>query len=155
MSFVRPLILFAALAAAPAAFAQVAVIDPWVRGTVPAQKVTGAFMQLKSATDVALVGVSSPVAGITELHEMKMEGGVMRMAGVKAVDLPAGKTVALEPGGYHVMLMALKAPLAEGQEVPLTLTFRDKAGKSSTIQVSAPVRSLTSAPAGMSMHGKH
>ena len=66
----------------------------------------------------------------------------MRMAAVKRVDLPAGKTVELSPGGYHVMLMDLKAPLKEGEQVPVTLTFEDKAGKRFTADVKAPVRAL-------------
>lgn len=151
MGIVRTLTLVVALAAAPAALAQVAVMDPWVRGTVAAQKSTGAFMQLKSASDLALVGVSSPAAGIAELHEMKMDGGVMRMAAVKKVDLPAGKIVELAPGGYHVMLMALKAPVREGEKVPVTLTFEDKAGKRFTMDVQAPVRALTASAS----HPKH
>lgn len=150
MPSIRPLILLLALAIAPAAFAQVAVLDPWVRGTVPAQKTTGAFMQLKSATDVALVGVSSPAASVVELHEMKMEGGMMRMGAVKRLDLPAGQIVTLSPGGYHVMLMGLKAQAREGDKVPVTLTFEDKAGRRFTMDVQAPVRSLTATP-----HSKH
>jgi len=151
MEIVRSLVLFATLAAAQSALAQVAVMDPWVRGTVPAQKSTGAFMQLKSASDVALVAASSPAAGIVEIHEMKMDGGVMRMAAVKRVDLPAGKTVELSPGGYHVMLMDLKAPLKEGEQVPVTLTFEDKAGKRFTADVKAPVRALTASASMPSM----
>ncbi|CAG1004336.1 hypothetical protein BURK1_03107 [Burkholderiales bacterium] len=147
MNIVRTLTLAAALAAAPAALAQVAVVDPWVRGTVAAQKSTGAFMQLRSASDVALVGASSPVAGIVEIHEMKMDGGVMRMSAVRKLGLPAGKTIDLKPGGYHVMLMALKAPLSEGDSVPISLTFEDKDGRASTIVVNAPVKALTAVPA--------
>jgi periplasmic copper chaperone A len=151
MKIVRSLVLFTALAAAPAALAQVAVMDPWVRGTVAAQKATGAFMQLKSASDVALVGVSSPAAGIAEIHEMKMDGGVMRMAAVPRLDLPAGRIVDLKPGGFHVMLMDLKAPIKDGDKVPVTLTFQDKAGARFTTDVQAPVRALAAA----GPHPKH
>ena len=153
MNLVRPIVLAAALAAAPAALAQVAVTDAWVRGTVASQKATGAFMQLKSASDVSLVGASSPVAGIVEIHEMKMDAGVMRMSAIAALPLPAGKTVELKPGGYHVMLMALKAPLKEGDAVPVTLTFKDKDGRESAVVVNAPVKALTAAPAPA--HAKH
>lgn len=152
MPSIRPLILLLALAIAPAAFAQVAVLDPWVRGTVPAQKTTGAFMQLKSATDVALVGVSSPAASVAELHEMKMDGSTMRMGAVKRLDLPAGQIVTLSPGGYHVMLMGLKAQVREGDKVPVTLTFEDKAGRRFTMDVQAPVRALTAAAPPHSKH---
>jgi hypothetical protein len=86
-------------------------------------------MQLKSAADTALVSASSPVAGVVEIHEMKMDGGVMKMSAVKSLAVPAGKGVELKPGGYHVMLMDLKQPLKEGETVPVTLNFEDKAGK--------------------------
>ena len=155
MNVARTLFLAAALAAAPATFAQVAVSDAWVRGTVAGQKATGAFMQLKADADVSLVGASSPVAGIVEIHEMKMDAGVMRMSAVSALPLPAGKAVELKPGGYHVMLMALKAPLKEGDTVPVTLTFKDKDGKASTMLVNAPVKALTAAPPAAAAHGKH
>ena len=155
MNVARTLFLAAALAAAPAAHAQVAVSDPWVRGTVAGQKATGAFMQLKADADVSLVGASSPVAGIVEIHEMKMDAGVMKMSAISALPLPAGKAVELKPGGYHVMLMALKAPLKEGDSVPVTLTFKDKDGKASTTLVNAPVKALTATPAAAPAHGKH
>jgi len=132
----------AALAASSGALAQVAVTDPWVRGTVAAQKVSGAFMQLRSVKDTALVGVTTPVAGIVEIHEMKMDGAVMRMSAVPRLELPAGKVVDLKPGGFHVMLMDLKQPLKEGDSVPFTLAFQDKGGARYTVDVKAPVRAL-------------
>ena len=135
----------AVLVAIPAA-AQVAVADPWVRGTVAGQMATGAFMRLTSRTDLSLVAAASPVAKIVEIHEMKHEGGMMKMSAVDRLALPANKTVELGPGGYHVMLMGLAQPLKEGETVPLTLTFEDKAGKKQTVEVKAPVRALT-APA--------
>jgi copper(I)-binding protein len=137
-----------AFAAALPAFAQVAVSDAWVRGTVVGQMATGAFMQLKSPADVALVAAASPVAKIVEIHEMKMEGGVMKMGAVERLALPAGRTVELKPGGYHVMLMDLKQPLKEGETVPVTLTFEDKAGRKTTLEVKVPVRALTAGGSG-------
>ena len=144
-----PVLLFAALAGAFAlpAFAQVVVANPWVRGTVAGQKATGAFMELKSPTDTALVSASSPVAGIVEVHEMKMDAGVMRMNAVDRLAVPAGKAIELKPGGYHVMLMDLKRALKEGETVPVTLTFEDKAGKKQTVEVKAPVRALAAGAA--------
>jgi copper(I)-binding protein len=133
--------LLAAALALPAA-AQVAVTDAWVRGTVAGQSATGAFMRLTSVSDASLVAAASPVAGIVEIHQMKHEGGMMKMSAVDRVALPAGKAVELAPGGYHVMLMGLKQPLKEGETVPVTLTFEDKAGKKQTIEVKAPVRAL-------------
>ena len=134
-----------ALTALPAA-AQIDVSDPWVRGIVAGQTSTGAYMQIKSATDTTLVGVETPVAGIAEIHSMQMEGGMMRMRVVERVPLPAGKSVELRARGRHVMLMDVKQPLKEGDTVPITLTFEDKAGKKSTLVVKAQVRNVA-APA--------
>ena len=131
------------LAAGSSAVAQVAVTGAWVRGTVTGQQATGAFMQLESPADASLVAVSSPAAKIAEVHEMKMEGGMMKMGAVGKLALPAGKAVELKPGGYHVMLMDLVKPLKEGDTVPLQLTFEDKAGKKSTVEVKAVVKPLT------------
>jgi periplasmic copper chaperone A len=141
------LFLVAGIAFAQAAAAQVVVTDAWVRGTVAGQTTTGAFMQLKSAADATLVGAASPVATIVEVHEMKMDGGMMKMSAVGRLPLPAGKTIDLKPGGYHVMLMGLTAPLRAGDTVPLTLTFEDKAGKKTAVEVKAPVKPLTTAGA--------
>ncbi len=133
------------LAAAPFATAQITVTDAWVRAVVPGQMATGAFMRVTAAADAALVGAASPAARIVEIHEMKMEGGVMRMSAIDRLPLPAGKAVDLKPGGYHVMLMDLAQPLKEGGTVPLTLNFVDKAGKAQKVEVRASVRSLTDA----------
>jgi periplasmic copper chaperone A len=146
LSVSAALLAVATSAAALPAFAQVAVSDAWVRGTVAGQAATGAFMQLRSPTDAALVAAASPVAKVVEIHEMKMDGGVMKMAAIDRLALPAGKAVELKPGGYHVMLMDLKQPLKAGDTVPVTLTFEDKAGKKTTVEVKAPVKSLTAAP---------
>ena len=129
------------------ASAEVTVSDAWIRGTVAGQKVTGAFMQLSSTADAALVDVASPSAKFVEIHEMKKDGDVMRMKAIDRLPLPAGKSVALTPGGYHMMLFDLKAPLKAGDIVPLTLTFEDSAGKKSTLEVKAAVRALTAGAA--------
>jgi copper(I)-binding protein len=133
----------ASLVSVPAlAAAQVSVSDPWIRATVPQQKVAGAFMQLKSVKPVKLVEVKSPVAGRVELHQMAMEGQTMRMRAVESIDLPAGQAVNLASGGYHVMLFDLQRQLKEGEQVPLTLTVVDAAGKRETIALTAPVKPL-------------
>jgi copper(I)-binding protein len=132
----------AALLVATSAVAQVTVTDPWVRGTVTGQMATGAFMQLKSAADAKLVEARSAVAGVVEIHEMRLENDIMRMRAVDALALPAGRSVELKPGGYHVMLMDLKQPLKEGDTVPVTLVVESR-GKRETIEVSAPVRAPT------------
>lgn len=128
----------------------ITVSEAWARATVPGQKATGAFMKITAAQSSKLVAVSSPVAGITEIHEMKMEKDVMRMSAVGTLDLPAGKAVELKPGGYHVMLMDLKNPLADKSTLPLTLTFEDAKGQKSQVVLQVPVRSMS----GMSTH-KH
>ena len=132
----------AALVIATPAAAQVTVTDPWVRGTVPGQMATGAFMQLKSAADARLVEARSPVAGVVEIHEMTLENNVMRMRAVPALSLPAGRSVELKPGGYHVMLMDLKQQMKEGEVVPVTLVV-ETAGKRETVEVKAAVRAPT------------
>jgi copper(I)-binding protein len=71
----------------------------------------------------------------------------MRMSAVDRLALPAGKAVKLEPGGYHVMLMGLVAPIKEGDTVAITLALKDKDGKPWSVDVKAPVRALAAAPA--------
>jgi copper(I)-binding protein len=140
----RPVAAALVLAVAPTfALAQVAVADPWVRGTVEGQRATGAFMKLTPTTNQKLVAAASPVAKIVEIHEMAMDGGVMKMRAIPKLDLPAGKPTELKPGGYHVMLMALQKPLTEGESVPITLTFEDAAGKRQSVEIKAPVKPLT------------
>jgi hypothetical protein len=120
----------------------VKVEDAWVRGTVASQKATGAFMRMTPSANARLVSVSSPAAKVVEIHEMAMENDVMRMRQVQGVDLSAGKATELKPGGFHVMLMGLKAPVTGGDTVPLTLTFEDAAKQRFTQEVQAPVRAL-------------
>lgn len=138
--------------ALPAA-AQVKVDDPWVRATVPQQRATGAFMQLTAPADARLVGAQSPAAAVVEIHEMTMENDVMRMRAIEALDLPAGMTVELKPGGYHVMLIDLKAQAKEGDTIPVTLIVENKDGQRESIEVAAPVRPLN--PAQMQQRHGH
>jgi len=142
-----------ALVIAGPALAQVTVKDAWVRATVTQQKATGAFMQLQAASNSRLVEARSPVAGVVEIHEMVMDGSTMRMRAMPGLDLPAGRSVELKPGGYHVMLMDLKAPIAAGQDVPLTLVFEGADKKRETVEIKASARALGMAP--MQGHGKH
>jgi len=140
------LVTVAVILATPSlATAQVTVADAWARAVVPGQKSTGAFMRLTATTDATLLDAASPAAKIVEIHEMKMEGGVMKMNAIDKLPLPAGKPVELKPGGYHVMLMDLTRPLKEGDTVPITLTVVDKAGRTQKIDVRASVRALTAA----------
>lgn len=136
----RRLLLASALFLSLAAQAQVKVDDPWVRATVAPQKATGAFMQLTSAKPVKVVAASSPLAAVVEIHEMKLENGVMKMRAVDALPLPAGQPVALKPGSYHVMLMGLKAPIQAGDAVPLTLTVEGEDKQRSQVEIQAQAR---------------
>ena len=142
-----------------AASAQVTITDPWVRGTVPQQKASGLFMQIDAAQDVRLIGGSSPVAGVVEIHEMVMENDVMKMREIPGgLEIAKGRTMSLKPGGYHVMLMDLKQQIKGGDTVPVTLTFEEIGSKKRfTQEVKAPVTALgagNAAPAAM-QHGKH
>jgi len=140
------------LAAVSTAHAQVAVKNPWVRATVPAQTTTGAFMQLNATKGARLVAASSPVAGMVEIHEMAMDGNVMKMRAIPGLELPAGKTVELKPGGYHVMLMGLKHQVKEGETVPVTLVVENKDGKRENVEVKASVRALSGEISNKHMH---
>lgn len=125
------------------ALAQVQVSDAWARATVTGQKGTGAFMKLTAPEGATLVGAVSPVAGVVEIHEMAMEGNVMRMRALpKGLALPAGKAVELKPGGYHVMLMDLKQQLKAGEKVKLDLQFELKDRKLVTLPLEIEVRSV-------------
>ena len=101
------------------------VSNPFTRATPPGAKVAGDFMSIENQGKDAdrLVSASSPVACVVEIHEMTMDGGLMKMRAVKGVDLKPGATIELRPGGYHVMLEDLKRPLKDGEQIPLTLTF--------------------------------
>lgn len=139
---------------APAGTAPVEVRDGWVRPAVPGQSGTGAFMKLSAPSGSRLIGVSTPVAGVAEVHEMKMDGDTMRMRAVKGgLDLPARQTVELKPGGYHVMLMDLKQPLVKGTIVPLTLRFEDAKGVQSALELKLPVGALAADTGGTSAAG--
>jgi copper(I)-binding protein len=138
-----------------AVYAQsVEVKDAWVRATVTGQKATGAFMKITAKDGAKLVAASSPAAGVTEVHEMKMDGGVMKMRAVEGgLDVPAGKTVELKPGGYHVMLMDLKGPVSVDSAVPMTLTFTDAKGVQSKLELKIVAR--TKVPATSADEHKH
>jgi len=141
------IVLSSTLAMAPVFAAQsVEVKEAWIRGTVPGQKGTGAFMEITSKRPARLVAAASPAAAVVEVHGMKMEGGVMKMFPVNAVDLPANQTVKLAPGGYHVMMQELKQQLKAGDRVPLRLTFEMADKTRETLELNVEVRDVTGAP---------
>jgi len=125
------------------------VKDAWIRGTVPGQTATGAFMNITSKAPARLVGVASPVAATVEIHNMTMQGGVMKMFAVDGVELPANRTVRLASGGYHVMFLELKRELKAGDRVPLKLTFELADKKRETLELAVEVRDVT----GEKKHG--
>lgn len=136
--------LAATLFLATPVLAEVTVTNAWVRSTVAGQGSTGAFMTLRSSDDARLVAVRSTAADIVEIHEMKMEGTVMKMGQIHSIALPAGKDVELKPGGYHVMLIELKKPIAEGEKVPFTLLIEESGtGKRKTMEITVPAKPLT------------
>ena len=124
--------------------ANISVTEAWARATMPGQKVSGAYMQIRSDADARLIGVSSTAVPRVEVHEMKMDGDVMRMREVKAIELPKDKTVSLAPGGFHIMLMNLPKPIAAGDVIPLTLVV-ESGGKRQTLEVKAEARGVGNA----------
>ncbi|MBT8458589.1 MAG: copper chaperone PCu(A)C [Boseongicola sp.] len=132
-------------------FKDLRIGDPFARATLPNQPVAGGFMMITNTgeTDETLVAARSPAAARMEVHEMAMDGDVMRMREVEGgLKIPAGQTVSLEPGGYHIMFMDLAGPLIEGSETEVTLTFT-KAGE---ITFAMPV--VSRGNGGMA-HGGH
>jgi hypothetical protein len=125
----------------PAAWAGVQVSGAWARATLPGQKVAGVYMQLRSDAQARLVGARSPASSEAEIHLMNNEGGVMKMRRVDSLDLPAGKTVSLEPGGHHLMLLDINRPLKAGEHVAVTLVI-EAGGKRFELPVEAQVRPL-------------
>lgn len=133
--------LLISLASLPAWAANISVTNAWARATMPGQPVGGAYMKIQSDADARLLSASSSAVPRVEVHEMKMDGDVMRMREVKAIDLPKGKTVSLEPGGYHIMLMGLKKPITAGEVIPLTLVVESD-GKKQTVEVKTEARAM-------------
>jgi hypothetical protein len=128
----------------------VVVSEPYARAVPPGQPNSAVFMRIDNGSDQdrALVGAASPAADVVELHTHRMEDGMMKMRRVEQIDLPAGESVSLQPGGLHVMLIGLKQQLQPGEDVVVTLTFDD----GSELALTAPVREIM--PMGQ-MHGGH
>jgi len=118
----------------------IAVRDAWIREPNPARPIGAAFLTIRNDSDEAnaLVGASSPVAGVVEMHRMTDENGMMKMEKVDSIDLPAKRETRLEPGGYHLMLFDLKKRLRDGDSVALELRFRDGSTQTVTAIVKRP-----------------
>ncbi|MGH8743808.1 MAG: copper chaperone PCu(A)C [Burkholderiales bacterium] len=119
---------------------EIKVAQAWARATAPGQQIAGAYLQITSAVPAKLIAASSPVAGRVEIHSMRMENGVMKMRQLQSLDLPAQHAVKLEPGGLHLMLLDLKAPLKPGDRVPLRLTVQRANQSRLEMEVRAEVR---------------
>jgi copper(I)-binding protein len=143
----KSLVMAALLMSANVYAGDIQVENAWARATAPGQDAASVDMTITSKHAATLVGVSSRVAKTGQLHSMAMEGGMMRMREVEGIVLPAGKAVSLGESGYHLMLSGLKAPLKEGETVPLMLSIR--VGKKRVVQVKAgaEVSSLTATSA--------
>ena len=130
-------------ACALSAFAQSAPVKvevAWMRPAGAGQQSSAAYMTLTAQQPLTLLGADTPAANIVELHEMKMEGDVMKMRAADTLPLAPGKPLQLKPGGFHFMLMDLPRPIAAGTHMRMTLRFRDARGKELKQAVTLPVR---------------
>ncbi len=134
------LLLWASLTAQAAEGIQ--ITGAWVRATAPGQGVAGIYLDIVSNSDARLIAVETPVAEEAQLHQMRMDGGTMRMRQVDTIELPAGKSIALKPGDLHVMAFGLKKPLRPGDEVLIRLTVIDAKGAKRTVATMAQVKNL-------------
>ena len=138
-------LLLACLMVSTGAFAAAAdgvtVVEPYVRLAPPNAPATGAFMVIKNAgdKDVKVVKADNPASKVTELHTHLNENGVMKMRPVAAIDVKSKGEAVLKPGGLHVMLIDMKAPMKEGDIVPITLTFDDGSSKKVDAKVVKPM----------------
>jgi len=124
--------------AAPVTVGDITVSDGFSRATLPNAPVGGGYFTITNAgtTDDVLLSATSPAAKQVQLHEMRMENDVMRMRQLEdGIAVPAGASVSLAPGGLHLMLMGLNAPLVEGETVPVTLTFEKAGTLQTTLQI--------------------
>jgi hypothetical protein len=153
LAFVAALIGFGAPALAQGTGSDTITVEqPWARATPTGAKTGAVYMTLdnKSGTADRLTGASSSVADKLQIHEMKVENGVMQMRQLTGgLPIPAGGSVVLKPGSYHVMLIGLKKPLKAGETLPLTLTF-EKAGN---ISLTVPIQAVGAMQGGGNMEG--
>ncbi|MBC7803823.1 MAG: copper chaperone PCu(A)C [Candidatus Parcubacteria bacterium] len=146
MKSVLAALLFSLPLAAVAQAAPAKVERAWARSIVQGQDATGAYMTLTASEPLTLLGAATAAAGIVEIHQMKMEGDVMKMRAVDTLPLKPGAPLLFVPNGYHFMLMDLKAPFRAGGSIRMTLRFRDAKGAERTQEVTVPV--ALAAPAG-------
>lgn len=142
-NLVRVLAFLGLSAGCSAAAGQPMLTGAWARATPPGARTAAAYLTIApgDASDT-LLGASTPSARAVEIHTHVVEGGLQRMIGVAELALPAGQTVRLEPGGLHLMLIDLAAPLAPGTKVALSLRF----AAAGTIELEVPVIDARSTP---------
>ncbi len=137
----------------PVKLGDLTIETPWTRATPGLAKAGGGFLKVTNhgSTGDRLVSAASPRAGLTEIHEMAVKDGIMTMREMEGgLEVPAGSTLELKPGGYHVMFMKITAPFVEGETIPVTLTF-EKAG---SVDITMPVAKAGSKmPGHMKMQG--
>jgi len=144
-------LLIAALTLACSSNMAMAADDPaihvhqaWARTTAPGQDVGAVYLMIMSTKDTTLVSVQTDAADHAQIHSMTMDNGVMKMRELDSLPIPAGKMINLLPGGLHLMLVGLKKPLKAGEQVALTLEFKDAAGKLSSVNITAPIQAEAS-----------
>ena len=128
------------------------VSDAWARATPGNAETGAAYLTLKAANADRLTALSTPVADTAELHQMTMDDGVMRMRPLAGLDLPAGATLVLKPGGVHIMLAGLRQRLQAGQSFPLTLLFEKEGARAVTVVVEKAGAMRPATAAGHAMH---
>lgn len=116
---------------------KIVVKDTWIQEGPPSQKITAAYMVIENhnSEEIALLSASTDAARVVELHKMEMEDGMMRMRRVDSISIPAGGTVALEPGGYHLMVISLNKELREGDVAKVTLRFSSAIQKTLAVAI--------------------
>ncbi|MGE5522632.1 MAG: copper chaperone PCu(A)C [Rhodospirillaceae bacterium] len=152
LKIVQPAALLLGLGISAAAAAAVTAEQAWVRATAPGQSVAAGYMKLRSDAPAAVVEIRTPIAALAEIHEMTMQGGVMKMRRVERLPLPANDVVELKSGGHHIMFTSLTKPLKDGDKVPVTLVIERPDKKREEVRVDAVVRS---APPAMPVHEHH
>lgn len=115
----------------------VIVSEVWIKTTIPGTSVSAAYMRIQSPIALSLLRVEAPIAADIQIHDMKLNNGVMEMKALDSVAIPVGQMVELKPGGKHVMLTQLAGPIRNGDKVPLTLIFEDAGKKKISIRVDA------------------
>lgn len=125
------------------AHAEITIVEPWARTTAPGQKIAAGYARIMSDKDVTLVAGHSDFADKVELHEMRMEDGMMKMRAIKHLELKANTPIELKPGGLHLMLVGIKTQVKAGDAIPLTLVFEDKQSRQESVPVTLNGRAIT------------